>query len=151
MKKATRIQRRLEREERERAYQIEREKMQTLYDKRFKEKQAEERVEFYKSLFKGIFWVAVFVVPVSIIVHHDNIEAEQRQKVIDAKLNTWNSYKDKNCQLVEKIFGMQMGSGKFRYVDDGNVYQCKNGVKYTISDKAAKGQMGLDSIPSIQQ
>lgn len=142
MKKATRIQRRLEREEREK-------EMQTLYDQRFKEKQAKERIQFYKSLFKGLFWVAVFAVPVSILVHKGNIEEEKRQQLIDAKLNTWNTYKNKNCKEVEKLFGMQMGSGKFRYVDDGTVYQCNNGMKYTLSDKAAKGEMGLDSIPNV--
>lgn len=94
-----------------------------------------------------MLWVSVFAIPFGMIIHNDNVEADKRQVVLDAKLNAWNNYKSKNCKEVEKLFGMQMGSGKFRDVDDGTVYQCNNGMKYTLSNKAAKGDMGIDSIP----
>lgn len=142
MKQATRIARRLEREQREK-------EMQAMYDQRYQEKKAQQRKEFYKSLFKGTFWVSVIVIPMSIIIHYDNIDAEKRQAAVNEKLTAWNIYKDKNCKVVEKLYGMQMGSGKFTYVDNGTVYQCDNGLKYTLSDRAAKGEGSIDSIPQV--
>lgn len=143
MKQATRIARRQEREQREK-------EMQAIYDQRFKEKQAQERKESYKSFFKTTFWVSLFAFPMYVMIHNDNIAADKRQAELTVKLNAWNAYKDKNCTQVEKLYGMQMGSGKFRYVDNGTVYQCNNGMKYTLSDGAAQGHDGIDSIPTIK-
>lgn len=150
MKKATRIARRMEREKVEKQLEIYRQESQAIYDEKIKQKKVAERTEFYKSCVKFCLIAALFVVPISIIVHKDNIEEEKRQAVLTVKLNTWNNYKKKSCKEVEKIFGMRMGSGKFSYIDDGTVYQCDNGMKYTLSDKAAKGEMGIDSIPNIR-
>lgn len=143
MKQATRIQRRLQREENERQYNILREQI-------LNESLTKKRNAFIKATVKTVLWISVFVVPMGLIIHHDNIEADKRKAEVEMKLSLWNQYKDKNCKEVEKLYGMQMGSGKFRYVDNGTVYQCANELKYTVSDKAAKGEMGIDSIPEVK-
>lgn len=143
MKQATRIQRRLDREENEKQYHMQREQA-------LKQISIANRNAFIKATVKTVLWISVFVVPMGFIIHHDNIEADKRKAEINLKLSAWNEYKNKNCKEVEKLYGMQMGSGKFRYVDNGTVYQCANELKYTVSDKAAKGEMGMDSIPEVK-
>lgn len=149
MKQITREKRRIEREEREKIIKIMNEEENKNRMIKYEKRRKEQQKDFWTCVVKWIFWICVVIGIVSVINHYDNNQQEQYKAKIDAKLSIWNEYKDKNCKEVEKIFGMQMGSGKLAYVDNGKAYQCENGIKYTISDKVEKGESGLDSIPSI--
>jgi hypothetical protein len=82
--------------------------------------------------------------------HESNEQDAQRAIETTKKWNQWLTYRDSNCKLVEKMYGLSETSGKFHQNDNATVYDC-DGIKYVIAEsveKAAKfGSLDYDQIP----
>jgi hypothetical protein len=111
------------------------------------------RVENKQRRLKLTFqWIAFLVVvggPIAIMTHYDNIRGEENRIQVAAKWSKWVEYRNKNCKETEKIIGMPMNQGKMHYIDNATVYECKNGMKYTIAASRDNGQGGVSDIPSV--
>lgn len=68
--------------------------------------------------------------------------------------NDWIAYRDANCHVTEKMFGLSETSGKFHQNDNATVYDCV-GVKYVIAESienAAKSKdLQIWQIPKIEK
>jgi hypothetical protein len=96
--------------------------------------------------------VAAMVGGCSAMFAVDNRLAEERDAVVQAKYAKWVAYRDANCKVVEKLYGLSMASGKFSSNDNAVVYDC-NGVKYMMSARAEenikKHEGDEDFIPEV--
>lgn len=86
---------------------------------------------------------------VFIMVKQDNEINKQREIAIKKKWETWVTYRDKNCKLIEKLYGVNVPGTKMVSTDNANKYECKNGISYTIFESKDNGNGGLNSIPTI--
>lgn len=96
----------------------------------------------------GIVLLGLFL---TYMTHVDNVRQEEESALINAKWNKWVAYRDLNCKVTEKLYGMPMQSGKSSYVDNATVYVCKDSMKYVVSQSVEEKRNSLDSIPEVKQ
>ncbi len=51
---------------------------------------------------------------------------------------SWTVWRDQNCKLSEKEYGVQVGLGKGSYRDNAITYSCVGDVKYVINDSVGR-------------
>lgn len=66
-------------------------------------------------------------------LYDDSVRDKQREISTTKSWNKWLTYRDKNCKIVEKMYGLSETSGKFHQNDNAVVYECE-GIKYVIAE-----------------
>lgn len=118
------------------------------------EEQANAKIAKWMYMSKWILFLAVLVGAWIWIDHiHDTQEAAYNAEV-EAKYAKWTAFRDANCKVVEKVYGLSMTSGKFSSNDNAVVYECNNGIKYMMSQAAEQavkaGRGNASFIPEVK-
>ena len=86
-----------------------------------------------------MFWkimtpiLATLLVMAAYSIDSDKKKTDNEKVIATQKWNEWVSYRDKNCHVSEKLYGLSMTSGKFHQDDNATVYECNDGVKYVVA------------------
>lgn len=83
-------------------------------------------------------------------LHDDNVQKEKRIAEVMPKWNAWLAYRDKNCKVSERIYGLSETSGKFHQNDNATVYDCGNVrivIAQSVENRAKTQDLYLDDIP----
>ena len=117
----------------------------------------EHREAMRKFWLSCLMWVAIIgVVGYGLKVWIDNemIAANERNKVVQAKYAKWLAYRNANCKLAERMYGLATQNGKFHGSDNATVWKCNNGMQYVISENAEnaikRNQGSMGHIPNVQ-
>ena len=102
-------------------------------------------------------WIVFWVLVVGLFTkafHDDSVRDKQREISTTNSWNDWLTYRDKNCKIVEKMYGLSETSGKFHQNDNAVVYECE-GIRYVIAESvenAAKSKSLQEwQIPKIEK
>lgn len=107
-----------------------------------------------KTKGKIALWVAVLVGGWLLIDHIDDKQAAAYDAQVQAKYAKWVAFREANCKVSEKVYGLSMTSGKFSSNDNAVVYECKDGIKYMMSQKVEEaikaGHGNVSFIPEVK-
>jgi hypothetical protein len=100
-----------------------------------------KRADYLKQnekLDNRIMWSIFLCVGIFIafMLYCDSKNSDEYDILVQQKYSKWINYKDLNCKVVEHMMGLSMNSGKYTSNDNATVYDCKNGIRYVVSELA---------------
>lgn len=81
----------------------------------------------------GVIIIAMCVGRLGVAIHKDNIDAVQHANQVRPLWDKWVEFRDSNCHVTQRLYGISMSNGKFHYNDNMTSYECNNGVTYSVT------------------